>query len=92
VPVSLAGARGKGVSLSLERRAANRRPGLPPGSAKRAVKTVRGRIESAGRRAESGPAFDALANMPDGTATPTNYGWRRHALRNWVISPAGGAS
>jgi hypothetical protein len=61
--------------------------GIPPGSAKSAVSTVRRRLEAAGRQAEFDAAIDTLASMLDSTAAPTDYGRRRHALRNWVISP-----
>lgn len=61
--------------------------GIPPGSAKSTVKAVHGRLEAAGRQAEFEAAIDALAGMLDTAVGRTDYGSRRHALRNWVISP-----
>jgi hypothetical protein len=61
--------------------------GIPPGSAKSAVKAVRSHLEAAGWQAEFEAAIDALAGMLGSTATRTGYGRRRPALRNWAISP-----
>lgn len=63
--------------------------GIPPGSAKNTVKAVHGRLEAAGRQAAFEAAIGALAEMLDTAPTCTDYGRRRHALRGWVISPAG---
>ena len=48
--------------------------GIPPGSAKSAIKAVRSHLEAAGRQAEFEAAIDALAGMPGSTATRTGYG------------------
>src|ERR1035437_6565867 len=53
--------------------------GIPPGSAKSAVKAVRSHLDAAGRQAEFEAAIDALAGMLGSTATRTRYGRRRPA-------------
>ena len=53
--------------------------GIPPGSAKSAVKAVRSHLEAAGRQAEFEADIDALAGMLGSTATRTRYGRRRPA-------------
>jgi hypothetical protein len=61
---------------------------IPPDSAKGAVKTVHNRLETAGRRAEFDAAIEALADTLDTAQARTDYGRRRSALQDWVISPA----
>ncbi|MGH3287169.1 MAG: TniQ family protein [Streptosporangiaceae bacterium] len=61
--------------------------GIPPGSAKSTIKAVHRRLEAAGQETAFEAAVDALAAMLDTAAVRTDYGSRRHALRNWVISP-----
>jgi hypothetical protein len=61
---------------------------IPPDSAKNAVKTVHNRLAAAGQRAEFDTAIEALAGTLDTAQARTDYGRRRSALQDWVISPA----
>lgn len=61
---------------------------IPPDSAKGAVHAVHNRLEAAGRRAEFDAAIEALADTLDTAQARTDYGRRRSALQDWVISPA----
>jgi len=62
--------------------------GIPALAAKEATSNVRHRLQAAGQLAEFDAAIDALASMLDSATTRIDYGRRRHALRNWVISPS----
>jgi len=61
---------------------------IPAESAKSTVKTVHSRLKAAGRRAEFDAAIEALAGTLDTAQARTDYGRRRSALQDWLISPA----